>query len=273
MKIQHNMGSLNTYRNLTTNKAKGASDFEKLVSGSSINRAADNASGLAISEKMRGQIRGLDMAQKNVQDAIGLVQTAEGAMEEIHAMLQRGRELSVQAANDTNTPFDREQLQKELEQINDEITHIANRTDFNTRKPLKADELNVQQVSLQAAANEGQSIAATLPDISAKKLGIDEVDITTYESTAKSITSYDKAIEQIANERSYLGAVQNRLEHATLNLGSAAENLIGSESRIRDTDMASGMMNLTKNNILSQSAQSMLAQANQQPQGVLQLLG
>lgn len=271
MKIQHNIGSLNTYRNYTLNKNKGASDFEKLVSGSAINRAADNASGLAISEKMRGQIRGLDMAQKNVQDAIGLVQTTEGAMTEIHAMLQRGRELSVQAANDTNTPFDRAQLQQELLQVNDEIDHIAKRTEFNTRKPLHHAEAE-KNIQLQAMSNEHQAITLSLPSISTAALNIDHIDITTYEKAATSITRYDEAISLISNERSYLGAVQNRLEHAALNLNNAAKNLTSSDARIRDTNMALGMMSMTKNDILAQSAQSMLAQANQQPEGVLQLL-
>lgn len=587
MRIQHNISSLNTHRNLSMNQKATSKTLEKLSSGYRINRAGDDAAGLAISEKMRGQIRGLDMAQKNVQDAIGLVQTAEGAMTEIHAMLQRGRELSVQAANDTNTEFDREQLQKELSQINEEIDHISLRTEFNTRQILQgngssvappnsvspptsttgnekldalikklqekllegaedlvtdgygiqvtppksidvqfmakdaggtlawvtsyfssttgvsskweltfdtidvldnnmdedelasvtahemthgmmsasgmdwrsssiptwfkegtaeyltggmtritndliiqagmssdkavyASETEIQDLvsaitgasdnsrfysasyattryldhwiserapgksikdlmgelqngstldtalqavtgtnlagfdtdlkdtvkgiafiqnfvkndtslgsvittlqtpadltnygkaldesdnfkyvwsdkivtasvgspmygqqsanvanankglQMQVGANEGQSIDIKLPYVTANILGIAGADVTTHQSAASYITKYDDAIRLISTERSYLGAIQNRLEHTINNLGTASENLLNAESRIRDTDMASEMMKFTKNNILTQAAQSMLSQANQQPQAILQLLG
>jgi flagellin len=404
MRIQHNISALNTHRNLGFNNTQSAKNLEKLSSGFKINRAGDDAAGLAISEKMRGQIRGLDMATKNAQDSISLIQTAEGALNETHSILQRMRELAVQSSNDTNTAQDRAELQKEMDQLSQEITRVSTDTEFNTRKLLNgelsgtansltfhigansaqniklevtdlgADALGVTGLSggfqdlngitgvqvnnrtgqaieiefkdpvtnpsgaaitqttasmsndgtkititLAQAAGDGTnagdvktttqdivdalkqlgsinvkvedsftstdltgadgtiptglastSLGATGADATTKKAG---VDISTQGAADKAISTIDKALSKVSNERSKLGAVQNRLEHTINNLGTSSENLTAAESRIRDTDMAAEMMAFTKNNILTQAAQSMLAQANQQPQGVLQLLG
>ncbi|MFT9819929.1 flagellin [Lysinibacillus sp. NPDC056185] len=378
MRIQHNISALNTHRNLGFNNAQASKNLEKLSSGYKINRAGDDAAGLAISEKMRGQIRGLDMATKNAQDSISLIQTAEGALNETHAILQRMRELSVQSANDTNVNADRDALQKEVEQLREEITRISTDTEFNTQKLLNSD---FKDKVFHIGANEGQSIKLSIADTSSKALGLEEgaqpatggtgktvtdasgntlawhakddvlasavaaikatgagyynaagvkasantsagnaatgfkhyaagaeiapaqaevkattdgfystdgtlkkaaatgqqvsiggLDISSQTSADKAITTLDAAIKTVSDTRSNLGAVQNRLEHTINNLGATSENLTAAESRIRDTDMAAEMMSFTKNNILMQAAQSMLAQANQQPQGVLQLL-
>jgi len=466
MRINHNISALNTYRQLTLNTTAGSKSLEKLSSGYRINRAGDDAAGLAISEKMRGQIRGLDMAAKNAQDGISLIQTAEGALNETHSILQRMRELAVQAANDTNTNDDRAELQKEIDQLTSEIDRIGNTTEFNTKKLLnggaglvtefsvetvdganadwinviggtadtKADnndivitaaskassaqyevtvdavtagtysftingytlsytattvaadnaaaiaeainavsdqigataqvsgadltitsidvgsaaslqvtaeedaftdgadvnstttgsdatitsaqiastdyiargntiivtsgdykglelQLNAEVMSdtaannaatfritgngsviLQIGANEGQEMSISIGDMRAAALGVSTINVTTQTSASSSITIIDNAIKRVSGERSKLGAYQNRLEHTINNLGTSAENLTAAESRIRDVDMAKEMMEFTKNNILTQAAQAMLAQANLQPQGVLQLL-
>ena len=270
MRIQHNISALNTHRNLAFNNTQAGKSLEKLSSGYKINRAGDDAAGLAISEKMRGQIRGLDMASKNAQDGISLIQTAEGALNETHAILQRMRELAVQAANDTNVQEDRDALQREADQLVAEITRISTTTEFNTQKLL--DGTFTAKV-LQIGANEGQTITVGILNMDANVLGVDGVNFADSNAAQGAITSVDEAIKLVSEERSKLGAIQNRLEHTINNLGTTSENLTAAESRIRDTDMAKEMMNYTKNNILMQAAQSMLAQANQQPQGVLQLLG
>ncbi|MDN4091771.1 flagellin [Brevibacillus agri] len=455
MRINHNIASLNTYRQLTTNTLGVNKALEKLSSGLRINRAGDDAAGLAISEKMRGQIRGLEMAAKNAQDGISLIQTAEGALNETHSILQRMRELAVQASNDTNTTTDRSELQKEIEQLKSEINRISNDTEFNSKKLLdgsfqlnatittagntkvatvtavdsnlqngnytietssvtlgnnvtangtglaaitnKAGQVvnigdykvefanydttsktvditikdasgatvatgaavnisswnttavNVGNFSLTGAAagvaadgtanaeinmdatftvknssgqivetksvtdndtgkvtvggfeigfksdlavsttatavsvsgealsfhigaNANQTTNLALNQMNSTKLGISNVDVTTKSGAESAITAINTAIETISSERAKLGAIQNRLEHTINNLGTASENLTAAESRIRDVDMAKEMMEFTKNNILTQAAQAMLAQANQQPQGVLQLL-
>lgn len=274
MRIQHNISALNTHRNLTFNNTQASKNLEKLSSGYKINRAGDDAAGLAISEKMRGQIRGLDMATKNAQDSISLIQTAEGALNETHAILQRMRELAVQSANDTNTTTDRGHLQKEIDQLATEITRIANTTEFNTKKLLSGG-LATDKLTFHIGANEGQDIKINISNMTADKLGVSgaNASISTQEKASAAITKFNDALELVSAERAKLGAVQNRLEHTINNLGATSENLTASESRIRDTDMAKEMMGFTKNNILMQAAQSMLAQANQQPQGVLQLLG
>lgn len=386
MRINHNIASLNTYRQLTINTTEGGKSLEKLSSGYRINRAGDDAAGLSISEKMRGQIRGLEQASRNAQDGISLIQTAEGALNETHAILQRMRELAVQAATDTNTLDDRKEIQKEINQLLEEIDRIADNTEFNTKKLINGDlaeaasagggdsdaavvtgsDITVStlvfgsgsgaaeeisftlndttitlnggsggsytdgealaqaiQEQLTAADNttvtvtweagesgaghlvftaaEGEDIVigeATTGDLSL--LGIDagtteapaaaaaggtigsllvaDVDkateggVLTQAGADAAITNINTAITQVSAERSRLGAIQNRLEHTIKNLDNSAENLTASESRIRDVDMAKEMMAFTKNNILQQAAQAMLAQANQQPQGVLQLL-
>lgn len=279
MRIQHNISALNTHRNLTFNNTQASKNLEKLSSGYKINRAGDDAAGLAISEKMRGQIRGLDMATKNAQDSISLIQTAEGALNETHSILQRMRELAVQSANDTNTADDRSKLQAEVDQLAKEINRISNTTEFNTKSLLNGD-LETDGAKFHIGANSGQNMTLTIGKNDAQTLQVGTSDdesttgikIDTQEDADQAIKIIDDAINTVSETRSNLGAVQNRLEHTINNLGASSENLTAAESRIRDTDMAKEMMGFTKNNILMQAAQSMLAQANQQPQGVLQLL-
>ncbi|MEA4902169.1 flagellin [Desulfitobacterium sp.] len=385
MIINHNMAALNTYRQLSANNTNTSKSLEKLSSGLRINRAGDDAAGLAISEKMRGQIRGLDQATRNAQDSISLIQTAEGALNETHSILQRMRELADQASNDTNTKTDREEIQKEINSLTDEIDRIANTTEFNTQKLLNGDKKGLVEAanaetsiqlnskanitissgtatdittsatititrtneasgatfdsseftvgnpggvgftftdgdtlvfagktielsggtlaslsvgesvtisvkaavaastevtdafSMQIGANSGQNILLGINSMKADDIGVRQtngkaLDVSDYKNATAAITAINNAIETVSAERSKLGAVQNRLEHTINNLGTSSENLTSAESRIRDVDMAKEMMNYQKNSILSQAAQSMLAQANQQPQGVLQLL-
>ena len=337
MRINHNIAALNTHRQLAANNNAVQSSLEKLSSGLKINRAGDDAAGLAISEKMRGQIRGLEMAQKNAQDGISLIQTAEGALNETHAILQRMRELAVQSANDTNNEADRGELQKEIDQLAQALNDISNDTEFNTKKLLNGEFSGTFHVG----ANESQNLKVSISDMSGTALEVatthtadadgkitvdgteysfyakdeeivaedtanntaainaevagyydedgnllfvaDEalkegdtvtigINISSQESADAAMTTIQTAIDTVSAERSKLGAVQNRLEHTINNLGASAENLTAAESRIRDVDMAKEMMEFTKNNILTQAAQAMLAQANQTPQGVLQLL-
>ena len=376
MIINHNIAALNTHRQLGSATNAQSKSMEKLASGMRINRAGDDAAGLAISEKMRGQIRGLDMASKNSQDGISLIQTAEGALNETHDILQRMRELAVQSSNDTNTDTDRVEIQKEVDQLVEEIDRIANTTEFNTKKLLNGDlkgvtdekqsatfnevsngkvfssitgittisenntynveissanssaatftlsitdasgavtykdiakaggaitigdakvtlgalttdsigeeatfttrkeEKNLTDKSLtyQIGANSSQTMKVSIEDMSSSALNVSGIDVSSSSAAEASISAINKAIEDVSSQRSKLGAFQNRLEHTINNLGTASENLTAAESRIRDVDMAKEMMNQTKNSILSQAAQAMLAQANQQPQGVLQLL-
>lgn len=276
MRIQHNISALNTHRNLAFNNTQSSKNLEKLSSGYKINRAGDDAAGLAISEKMRAQIKGLDMATKNSQDSISLIQTAEGALNETHSILQRMRELSVQSRNDTNENLDRTFLQDEINQLTSEIDRIANTTEFNEKTLLKGDlATSGTALTFQIGANEGQTMKLAIKDMRTSALASGSqltVNIATGAGASAAIVEIDKAIKTVSTQRSALGAVQNRLEHTINNLGAASENLTAAESRIRDTDMAAEMMAFTKNNILTQAAQSMLAQANQQPQGVLQLL-
>ena len=370
MRINHNIAALNTHRQLTGNTNNVQKSLEKLSSGLRINRAGDDAAGLAISEKMRGQIRGLEMAQKNSLDGISLIQTAEGALTETHAILQRMRELAVQSSSDTNIDeVDREAMQQELEALTAEINDIAGRTEFNTQKLIDGSFTNKV---FHIGANQGQNITVEIAAMNAEGIGLDAtvtiegkinkytteevvvsydetpptgldisaltdggasatinvvndkdgnlaaievagnyydaanvtvnadgtltvdpdnaitdfdineqvtgdvdytgVNVSKRENADASIKIIDDAINEVSNQRSYLGAVQNRLEHTINNLGASQENLTAAESRIRDVDMAKEMMEFTKNNILTQAAQSMLAQANQTPQGVLQLL-
>jgi flagellin len=269
MRIQHNISALNTHRQLAFNNTQASKNLEKLSSGFRINRAGDDAAGLAISEKMRGQIRGLEMASKNAQDAISLIQTAEGALTETHAILQRMRELAVQGSNDTNVTADRTAIQDEMNALISELDRIAGNTEFNTQKLLDG---SFSGKTFQIGANSGQSITLTINNMNATSLGVNAVQVDTAANANSAITSINTAIETVSTERSKLGAVQNRLEHTINNLGATAENLTAAESRIRDVDMAKEMMEFTKNNILMQAAQSMLAQSNQMPQGVLQLL-
>ncbi|MEK8216601.1 flagellin N-terminal helical domain-containing protein [Paenibacillus sp. FSL L8-0463] len=401
MIINHNIAAMNTHRQLTSNTANTNKNIEKLSSGLRINRAGDDAAGLAISEKMRGQIRGLDMASKNSQDAISLIQTAEGALNESHSILQRMRELSVQSANDTNTDADRKELQSEVKQLVTELDRIGNTTEFNTKKlldgsakgvteavagtakvnnnsgvkidPAQIANLNTtagtaatkskvdgaymivrtgtngaagafdatdykligpngseittaatnititdtavtfgsdiltgaggslavtsmnamkvgesmtfvfgkdepasaelkDSIMTQIGANAGQTAFISVGDMRAEALGVKDINISSKFGAATAIETVQNAMQKVSSQRSSLGAMQNRLEHTINNLGAASENLSAAESRIRDVDMAKEMMQQTKNNILAQASQAMLAQANQQPQGVLQLL-
>ncbi|WP_336822035.1 flagellin [Sporosarcina sp. USHLN248] len=347
MIINHNIAALNTHRQLGANNTNASKNLEKLSSGLKINRAGDDAAGLAISEKMRGQIRGLDMASKNAQDGISLIQTAEGALNETHSILQRMRELAVQSANDTNNDSDRAELQKEVDQLAAEITRIAENTEFNTKNllgekgfegkfhigantgqdiDLKINDMGAEALKVLTnykAATEDVTVGAAA-DVSSKTLQNDDgdavavfvndgyyaiadleandagdgfvvkegakamvtataaaaddakvgkaIDISSQTSASSAIETINNAIETVSAERSKLGATQNRLEHTINNLGTSSENLTAAESRIRDVDMAKEMMEFTKNNILTQAAQAMLAQSNQMPQGVLQLL-
>ncbi|WHY61436.1 flagellin [Cytobacillus firmus] len=380
MRINHNIAALNTYRQLNTASGAQSKSMEKLSSGLRINRAGDDAAGLAISEKMRGQIRGLDMGSKNAQDGISLIQTAEGALNETHSILQRMRELTVQANNDTNTNDDLGEIQKEFDQLSSEITRIGNKTEFNTKtlldgklgtqaangtvtianltaagisadvsgvksgstltftldttnsisvsdgsttqkididptaikagQTLNFDKIGLKlsfgadvdlssgvggatlsgtnitttgtDISFQIGANGGTTLDISINDMRSEALGkgasgavtdLSKVNITAAGAGFdENIKVIDQAIKEVSAQRSQLGAWQNRLEHTINNLNTSSENLTAAESRVRDVDMAKEMMNQTKNSILSQAAQAMLAQANQQPQGVLQLL-
>jgi flagellin len=270
MIINHNIASLNTYRQLSSNTFATSKSLEKLSSGQRINRAGDDAAGLAISEKMRGQIRGLDQASTNASDGISLIQTAEGALSETHSILQRMRELAVQAGNDTNTTSDRTQISTEISQLQSEIDRIATTTQFNTKDLLTGGFSG----TLQIGANSGQVLNFSIGTMSSAGLTITGtyLDVTTNAAVSTSLVSLDTAISTVSTERSKLGALQNRLEHTINNLGTSSENLTAAESRVRDVNMAKEMMAFTKNNILTQAATSMLAQANQQPQTVLKLL-
>jgi len=236
MRINHNIAALNTYRQLTIGQGAAAKNMEKLSSGLRINRAGDDAAGLAISEKMRGQIRGLEMAAKNSQDAISLIQTAEGALNETHAILQRMRELAVQGANDTNTTIDRDQIQKELNQLISEIDRISSTTQFNTKNLLDGS-LNA---TFQVGANSGQIINLTIATMNSAALTVDggSISVGSNALASASIANIDNAINAVSQERSKLGALQNRLEYTINNLSTSAENLTAAESRIRDVDYA-----------------------------------
>ena len=408
MVVQHNMTAMNANRNLGVTAGNLAKSTEKLSSGYKINRAGDNAAGLAISEKMRGQIRGLDQASTNAEDGISMIQTAEGALTETHSILQRMRELAVQASSDTNTDDDRTQIQNEINQLTEEVDRIANTTEFNTKKLLNGDRkgavtqkdgsnkiegtfsnalvsvqtsistfksakqsdvirIEIQEegklstatvkmlhgvtttislgkasvgitlkkelsykmstggtilsanasanttlkidngaklaagdvititigecvrtekaatgkdaLRLQIGANAGQEVSLGINSMKTKDLGISDkstgkaLDVSTQEGASLAIEAYDLAIQKVSTERAKLGATQNRLEHTISNLDTSSENLQSAESSLRDTDMAEEMTKYSKNNILMQAGQSMLAQANQSTQGVLSLLG
>ena len=326
MIINNNIPALNTYRQLGINQNAMQKSMEKLSSGLRINRAGDDAAGLAISEKMRAQIKGLDQASRNAADGISMIQTAEGALQETHSILQRMRELATQAANDTNVDVDRNEIQKEINELTSEINRIANTTEFNTREMLNGDTTDGFSATFQVGANQGQSMTISIHNMGAEALGltgtasgdadnltahaqgssvknllgdtdytnvsgavytvtaeVSKEDGTTdkvaalsvhdHASASGAIKAINDAIETVSAQRSNLGAFQNRLEHTISNLDNSSENLSAAESRIRDVDMAKEMMEMTRANILSQASQSMLAQANQQPQSVLQLLG
>lgn len=326
MIINTNVSALNTYRQMGVNNNAGSKAMEKLSSGLRINRAGDDAAGLAISEKMRAQVRGLDQASRNSQDGISMIQTAEGALQETHNILQRMRELATQASNDTNVEVDRKEIQKEINELTSEINRIANTTEFNTQKMLNVSGAAGAgfKASFQVGANNGQSMSIEIKSMTAESLGVASaasageddtvavgasvtslrgietedqagsvkyasgtagvsngtggtvdqraLSVASHEEAAASIEVINNAIETVSAQRSNLGAYQNRLEHTISNLNNSSENLSAAESRIRDVDMAKEVMEMTRANILGQASQAMLAQANQKPQSVLQLL-
>lgn len=272
MVVQHNLSAMNTNRQMGTVTSALSKSTEKLSSGYRINRAADDAAGLSISEKMRSQIRGLNKASSNAEDGISLIQVAEGALNESHSILQRMNELATQAANDTNTSSDRSAIQQELTQLTSELDRIYSTTQFNTMNLLDGDFTGK---SLQVGALSGQVISVSIKSMKASALGIgyNAIKVSSNAVAGQSMSLIQKAINRVSEERSKLGAIQNRLEHTINNLDTTSENTSAAESRIRDTDMATEMVEYSKNNILAQAGQSMLAQANQSTQGVLSLLG
>lgn len=320
MVVQHNLQAMNSNRQLGITTSAQAKSTERLSSGYRVNRAADDAAGLSISEKMRSQIRGLNKASSNAQDGVSLIQTAEGALNEAHSILQRMNELATQAANDTNTTADRNAIQSEMNQLASEINRIASTTQFNTQnlldgsftgKNLQVGALSQQKIAISitamsagalftssastgaaqsittmhvgsttitatkgtAGATGNASFTAVTTSISTTTALYDEINVSTFSNAGNAMTFVQAAIERVSAMRSTLGSVQNRLEHTIANLDTTAENTQSAESQIRDTDMAEEMVEFTKNQILSQAGQSMLAQANQSTQGVLSLLG
>jgi flagellin len=293
MVVQHNMQAANTNRQLGITSGAQAKSTEKLSSGYKINRAADDAAGLAISEKMRSQVRGLNRASTNAQDGISAVQTAEGALNEVHSILQRMNELATQAANDTNTSIDRSAIKAEINELASEINRIASTTQFNTMnlldgsfksKNLQVGALSGQKIvlNISSMSTSGLSLTSTVNSttgswtVRATSVGSTSVNIlavSTFTSAGRTMSAVQKALDYVSTQRSKLGATQNRLEHTIANLDTTAENTDAAESRIRDTDMAKEMVTYSKNQILVQAGQSMLAQANQSTQGVLSILG
>ena len=270
MVVQHNLSAMNTNRQMGIVSSSLQKSTEKLSSGYKINRAGDDAAGLSISEKMRSQIRGLNKAATNAQDGISLIQVAEGALNETHSILQRMNELATQAANDTNTSTDRDAISKEMDQLTSEINRIQSTTQFNTKNLLDG---TFTGKNLQVGSLSGQKISISIDQMNAKCLGISGVKVSSFSVAGKAMSAIQAAITKVSTQRSALGAIQNRLEHTINNLNTTSENTSAAESRIRDTDMASEMVEYSKNNILQQAGQSMLAQANQANQGVLSLLG
>ncbi len=299
MRINQNISAMNTYSRLTAANASKSNSLAKLSSGLRINKAGDDAAGLAISEKMRGQVGGLKQAVRNAQDGISLIQTAEGALTETHSMLQRMRELAVQAKNATNTDegenSNLSQIQNEFNELAKEITRVADTTQFNTKKVFGEHDGDAASFTFQIGANDNQIMTIDIKAMDAKSLLVGEdvededgdatgeikgIDLALAVQKGKEeegeedgiLKIIDNAIDMVSTQRSNLGAAQNRLDHTINNLTTTAENLSAAESRIRDVDMAEEMMEFTKNNILSQAATAMLAQANQMPNSVLQLL-
>lgn len=273
MVIQHNIAAINSYRNLSINQNALSKNLEKLSSGYKINRAGDDAAGLAISETMRSQINGLNQAVNNANDAVGLIQTAEGAMTETHSMLQRMKTLTTQASNGTYTKTARNNIKAEIDALNKEITRIATTTEFNGEKPLNpAQAGDALTFFIGASADKTNAMTVGQQIMTATALTLDNIAVDTTTNAFKAMASVDAAIEKVSSYRATLGAAQNRLEHTVNNLKVTSENITSAESRIRDTDMANEITAYTKNNILLQAAQSMLSQSNAMPQGVLSML-
>jgi flagellin len=287
LRINQNIDALNSYRNLSVTQGQMSKSLEKLSSGFRINRAADDAAGLAISEGLRAQTGGLKVAVRNAQDGVSVVQTAEGALTETHSILQRMRDLAVQASNDgALSDTDKAKADSEYQALAKELEDISTKTSFNGTKLLDG---TYTAKSFQVGANAGDTLAVSVSDQGAvalfgatrstagtrstdAEIGTAVGDLKTAANASAALTKIDNAIGKVSDERASLGANQNRLEHKINNLNVAVENLSASESRIRDTDMASEMMSFTRSQILSQAGTAMLAQANQAPQGVLSLL-
>ena len=269
MIVNTNMNALVAHNAMSKNTALSGNSMEKISSGLRITKAGDDAAGLAISEKMRAQIRGLDQANRNVQDGISLIQTAEGGLEESTNILQRMRELTVQGANGTYTAEEVANIEKELSELGSEIERIANTTAFNGKKLLEGTNATID---VQAGANSGEKLTIALTDVKTISTNVKDLKVTDLTTANTSTDTIDTALKAINTGRATLGAQQNRLEYAQNNLTTSSENLTAAESRIRDVDVAKEMVNLSKLNILSQASQAMISQANQQPQNVLQLL-
>lgn len=286
MRIQHNITALNSYNKLNTNNSAVSKNLEKLSSGYKINRAGDDAAGLAISEKMRAQITGLETASKNAEDAVSLVQTAEGALTEVHSMLNRMVALATQSANATYNSTNRNSMNEEVQQLQSEIDRILSTTKFNGKEIFTKAAATGGALTFQVSETgiADAQIGIKLEEMSTQTLGVDSVSVTIggtsvtgsdpgdQTNARNMIDKINCAIDKVSKLRGTFGAIQNRLEHTINNLAVSTENISAAESRIRDVDMAKEMMAYTKNNILVQSAQAMLAQANQVPQSVLQLL-
>ena len=272
MVVQHNLTAMNSNRMLGVTTSSQAKSTEKLSSGYKINRAADDAAGLAISEKMRRQVRGLAQASANAQDGISCVQTAEGALSEVHDMLQRMNELAVKASNDTQTTSDRSYINQEVQALFSEINRVASTTTFNEQNLLDGTFTGKK---LAVGAEQSQFISVSISKMTASGIGLTDIKVSgsTNANAQTAIGLIKNALKQVSKQRSDLGAVQNRLEHTIKNLDNVVENTSAAESAIRDTDMATEMVRYSNNNILAQAGQSMLAQANQANQGVLSLLG
>lgn len=269
MIIQHNIAAVNSYRNLGINQSSLSKNLEKLSSGYRINRAGDDAAGLAISEQMRSQINGINQASKNAEDAIGLIQTAEGALSEVHSMLQRMTTLATQSANGTYNSVARGNIQKEMDALIQEIDRIANNTNFNKVYPMSAGG---NDMTFQIGPSSGETLTVTTSQMTSNGLGVDVLDLSEQTDSNAAIDTINVAIDKVSAFRADLGAAQNRLEHTIANLDVTSENITAAESRVRDTDMADEITAFTKNNILLQAAQSMLSQSNAVPQGVLSML-
>ncbi len=269
MIIQHNIAAVNSYRNLGINQSSLSKNLEKLSSGYRINRAGDDAAGLAISEQMRSQINGINQASKNAEDAIGLIQTAEGALSEVHSMLQRMTTLATQSANGTYNSVARGNIQKEMDALIAEIDRIANNTNFNKVYPMSASG---NDMTFQIGPSSGETLTVVTSQMTSTGLGVASLDLSEQDDSNLAIDTINAAIDKVSAFRADLGAAQNRLEHTIANLDVTSENITAAESRVRDTDMADEITAFTKNNILLQAAQSMLSQSNAVPQGVLSML-
>jgi len=270
LQINTNLSAINAYRHLSSTQNAMATSLERLSSGLRINRAADDAAGLAISQKLAAQVTGLDQATSNAQDGISLIQTAEGALNETQSILQRMRQLAVQAGNDTNGTEERDNIGTEMTALTAELDRISDTTQFNKQDLLKTGGFTA---TLQVGANSGQTIDVAINGSDSTTLGVNALDVSDAANVATSLDAIDAAISQVSTDRAGLGALQNRLQHTVNSLQTASENASAAESHIQDTDMAKEMTSFTRSQILTQAGVAMLAQANSAPQAVLKLLG